>query len=126
MIARRALKRRAEGGKRAVGRASLSTADYAEMRQRIFERAGYRCECCRMAPATEIEHALPAARGGADDADTNCWATCRTCHRWKEAPFANSRLVVVALGGGRFRWEEWKGPDKWTAHLVRVVRDGSL
>ena len=125
MIARRALKRRAAGGIRAIGRNSLPSAEYAELRRQIFERAGYRCECCRLHVATELEHAQSASRGGADSAD-NCWGTCRLCHRWKEAPFANGRLVVVPLGDGQFRWEEWKGPDKWTATLISVVRDGSL
>ena len=125
MIARRASKRRAQGGIRATGRRSLPPAEYAELRRRIFERAAYRCECCRKNIATEVEHAQSAGRGG-EDSENNCWGTCRVCHRWKEAPFAKGRLVVRPLGDGQFRWEEWKGPDKWTAHLIRIVRDGSL
>lgn len=125
MIPRRALKRRAAGGIRAVGRNSLPNAEYRELRAQIFERASYRCECCRVAVAIEIEHALPASRGG-PDSEANCWATCRICHRWKEAPFANGRLLVIPLGDGLFRWEEWRGADKHLATLVRVVRDSSL
>lgn len=126
LIARRAAARRAAGGVRAVGRASLPVAEYASLGRRLLERAGYRCECCRRSDrGLEREHALPRARGGADSYD-NCWITCTPCHRWKEAPFARGRLVVVPLGGGRFRWEEWGGPTKWLASLIRVVRDGSL
>ena len=125
LIPRRALVRRAAGGIRAVGRNSLPSAEYADLKRRIFERAGYRCECCRVHVATELEHAISAGRGGPDDFD-NCYGVCRICHRWKEAPFANGRMVPVPLGGGMSRWEESKGPDKWTATLIRIIRDSSL
>ena len=109
-----------------MGRHSLPSAEYAELKRRIFERAGYRCECCRVHVATELEHALPSGRGGEDSWD-NCWAVCRAvCHPKKTAPFANGRLVVVPLGDGKFRWEEWRGPTKWTATLIRIIRDSSL
>lgn len=126
LIPRRALARRAGGGPRALGRAARSVAGYAELGRELLERAGYRCECCRRDDrGLEREHATPAGRGGADDPDT-VWICCRPCHRWKEAPYARGRLVVVPLGGGRFRWEEWRGVDKWHATLIRIVRDGSL
>ena len=127
MIPRRALARRAAGGKRAVGRDSLSVIAYRILRATVYQRADYRCECCRKFVSLELEHAVPRSRGGADTPD-NCWAVGAFCgcHRWKDMPFANGRLVVVPLGHGKFRWEEWKGPDKWTATLIRVIRDGRL
>lgn len=109
-----------------MGRPSLSVAAYRALGRELLERAGYRCECClRDDQGLEREHALPAGRGGADSVE-NVWLTCRVCHAWKVAPYARGRLVVVPLGGGRFRWEEWKGPTKWLATLVRIVRDGRL
>jgi 5-methylcytosine-specific restriction endonuclease McrA len=103
----------------------MSSPDYAELRKDVFERAGYRCECCLKSGNLVLEHAVPRSRGGPDSYE-NCWAVCSRCHRWKEAPYANGRLLVIPLGAGLFRWEWWKGPDKWLATLVRVVRDSSL
>jgi 5-methylcytosine-specific restriction endonuclease McrA len=118
-----ARERRAAGGKRAIGRPSVSVAEWGETRRRLFERAQGRCECCGAVTGIfDPEHALDAGDGGSDDL-ANLWYSCRSCHEMKTAAYARGRLRVIILGGGRFRWEFWRGRDKQTAMLVRVLRE---
>ena len=140
-IDRRAVRRRAEGGKRAVGRRSLSSPAYAILQAMIWRRArGVLCNpletavlfgatglsglsCCEACGAlTEfvgLEHAVPRSQGGADTW-ANCWAVCAKCHRRKEAPFSaiGGRLLVIPVADqpGRFLFTVASGEKRrWSA-----------
>lgn len=89
------------GGPQAKGRPALSKAGYAAMSRMILGRAGGRCEACGERKGLHLEHAVPrSARGG--DTWGNCWCTCQKCHRKKEAPYADGRLLVTAHDDGQF------------------------
>ena len=40
-------------------------------------------------------------------------ALCPPCHAQTDAPYARGRLVITALGNGRFIYEVIRGADKW-------------
>ena len=149
-IDRRAVRRRAEGGKRAVGRRSLSSSAYAILQAMIWERAGgvpgiglrlsglARCEACGV--PTEfvgLEHAVRRSQGSSDSWSA-CWLACAKCHRWKEAPFsaAGGRLLVIpddaqpgmfifiAASGEKHRWTAlrcWHGGRTANEHELEVL-----
>lgn len=60
----------------------------AKVRVAAFERAGGRCESCRvkLSPATGVEydHRIPDAVGG-EPIEANCVVLCRNCHGAKTA-----------------------------------------
>ena len=64
------------------------------MRERILQRDGYLCQPClrtgRPTPATQVDHIIPKAKGGADD-DDNLQAICGPCHDAKTAREADER-----------------------------------
>jgi hypothetical protein len=62
-----------------MGRPALSTAAWQRQRLRILERDGHVCRWCG-GPADEVDHVIPAIRGGTDD-PTNLAASCRPCNR---------------------------------------------
>ena len=58
-----------------------------ELDEKIRRQAKNRCGYClspqRLLPwELEIEHLLPAARGGTD-AEDNLWLSCRACNKFK-------------------------------------------
>ncbi|NJN93593.1 MAG: HNH endonuclease [Anaerolineales bacterium] len=63
-------------------------ADLAEdIRQRVRERAGHRCEYCLshqdyVLGRLQIDHVQPSARGGSDAEDNLCLA-CELCNQYK-------------------------------------------
>jgi len=69
----------------------------------VLERDGHRCTCG--APATQVDHIWPRARGGSD-APENLRAMCRPCNQDKRAelPVGMLPLFVVA----ERNW--WGGP----------------
>jgi 5-methylcytosine-specific restriction endonuclease McrA len=56
--------------------------DWYRIRARVLRRDGYRCrigyDCC-VGEATQVDHRIPASRGGTDD-ESNLQAACRACH----------------------------------------------
>ena len=70
---------------------------WQQLRKRILKRDEYLCQTClrkgRYERATEVDHILAKALGGADVA-ANLEAICHECH--KEKTLAESR---VAMGG---------------------------
>ena len=53
----------------------------------VAERAGHRCEYCRAPEAIfnfpfEVEHVIPASKGGVDD-ESNRALACRSCNLFK-------------------------------------------
>ena len=128
-IDQRAVRRRAEGGKRAIGRESLSSAAYAVLQRMIWIRAGgdphllgvARCEACgRRTEFIGLEHAVARSQGG-KDSWSNCFVRCLSCARWKETAFSSvprGRLLPVPIPGepGRFDFIEAHGSkSQWTS-----------
>ena len=59
-----------------------------DIRQKVFERANFRCEYC-LAPeiigvSMEVDHIVPQATGGSDELDNLCLA-CDRCNAAKSA-----------------------------------------
>jgi hypothetical protein len=95
-------------------------------------RAGHRCEYCRAPEAVfnfpfEVEHVVPASRGGADDEGNRCLA-CRACNVRKadrlvgrddttgaEAPLFHPRLQ---------RWAEHFRVDLESGEIQGVTPTG--
>lgn len=113
-VGQKSIERRRSGGKAAQGRASLSVAGIAKLRAMLMVRARGKCERCGAWQFLQMEHALPRSRGGADSW-SNCWITCSTCHRLKEAPYRRVRLLVEPVGDGTF-WMR-------TVHGSKMVYD---
>lgn len=62
----------------------------------------------------ECHHVQKRSQGGAHDA-SNLVRLCRAHHAQTDAPFANGRLCVVALGNERFDFTVVMVRDKWAA-----------
>lgn len=59
----------------------------AELRQRVFESANFRCGYCQtsqivIGPLLEIDHITPEARGGSSE-ENNLWVACPHCNSHK-------------------------------------------
>ena len=124
----RARKRIASGGVTAKGRPSLSIEGCRKLRAMLLKRAGYRCEFCGITTRPlEREHAIPRSRGGGDDWNTN-WMTCSgsllSCHRKKEAPYSEGRLVITVLGCGIFEGQMFSGTKRDPVPVGPVRRFG--
>lgn len=52
---------------------------FLEVRRRVFERAGGKCERCHSRPPTEPHH-LRYPKWGTFDTDDNLLAVCHECH----------------------------------------------
>ena len=83
------------------------------------ERAGHRCEYCRIHEADDpfafhLEHIVPKKHGGSDDASNLAWS-CHSCNLGKGSNLSGRvRGEVVALfNPRRQRWRShfrWNGP----------------
>lgn len=62
-------------------------------RQAIIARAKGRCELCRNAPATEVDHIWPQSKGGTDD-PSNLQAACHDCNHRKRATVPDGMLPL--------------------------------
>jgi hypothetical protein len=80
----------------------------------VAERAGHRCEYCRAPEAIfnlpfEVEHIVPASRGGPDD-ESNLALACRACNLYKSDQQSGvdetTREVVRLFDPRRDRWDE--------------------
>ena len=55
-----------------------------------------------------------APRGAGSDFDLDrLVALCPPCHAKTDAPYTRGRLIITALGAGRFTAEATRGADKW-------------
>jgi len=92
----------------------------AETTRSVGERAGARCEYCRMHQALQgatfhVEHIRPSSRGGGSDLDNLAWC-CPSCNLRKsdriEAPDPENAAIVPLFHPRRdiwsehFRWED--------------------
>jgi hypothetical protein len=58
-------------------------------------------------------HVVKRAQGGSDFDLDRLVALCPPCHVQTDAPYARGRLIITALGAGRFTAEVTRGADKW-------------
>jgi len=65
------------------------------------------------AGGVEVHHVIKRAQGGSDFDLDRLVALCPPCHAQTDAPYARGRLVITALGQGRFTFEVIHRPDKW-------------
>jgi 5-methylcytosine-specific restriction endonuclease McrA len=83
--------------------------DWPRTARRILKRDRHKCYVCG-AKATEVDHVVPASKGGTDD-DSNLRSICRRCHRAKtgregqaRSPFRSAKRPAEPhpglLGGG--------------------------
>jgi len=54
-------------------------AEYTQLRQRVLERDGWRCQNCGNMTQLEVHHMLFRGRGGGD-IEENLITLCATCH----------------------------------------------
>ena len=86
-----------------------------ELRQQVRERAGGRCEYCRLPDRIEltgpfhIEHVVARQHRGTDDLSNLAWA-CSRCNRHKgtnlSAVDPDSKKVVFVFNPRQEKWEE--------------------
>ena len=104
-----------DGGPRATGRPAATVEEWAAIRRMVFRRARWRCQACGRWGALEVHHVVKRAQGGSDFDLDRLVALCPGCHAQTDAPYARGRLVITALGQGRFTFEVIQGADKWAA-----------
>jgi HNH endonuclease len=103
------------GGPLALGRPSASLEAWREIRAQILARARWRCEACGLPTyRLEVHHVRKRAQGGSDFDRDRLIALCRDCHTRTDAPFRQGRLVITALGEGRFHCAVVQGRSKWS------------
>ena len=101
----RARRRMTAGGPRAQGRQAASWAEWAEIREQVLGRAGWRCQACGVRRRLDVHHVIKRAQGGSDFDLDQLVALCRWCHDQTDAPYERGRLVVTPLGAGQFAFE---------------------
>src|SRR5437667_4722963 len=102
----------------------------AALRAFVRERAGHRCEYCRLHEDDDdylsfhVEHVIARQHGGSDDPDTLCWA-CAECN-WAKGP-----NLAGLLGGKLYplfdpRKQSWKrsgtAPPRSHVGLMRFLQ----
>ena len=103
------------GGPLALGRPSASLEAWREIRTQVLARARWRCQACGLPRCRlEVHHIQKRAQGGSDFDRDRLIALCRDCHARTDAPFCQGRLVITALGDGRFRCTVVQGRSKWS------------
>ena len=96
-VGQRAQERRAAGGKRAVGRDSVSVEEWTRRVREVYLREGGLCAnpaCGR--PMGDAHHIIKRSQGGSDEL-TNLIGLCGRCHKRTDAAWEDGRLVVTAL-----------------------------
>lgn len=97
----------------------------ADLRQQVIERAGNRCEYCKLSQAGQeatfhIDHVIPRARGGRTELD-NLALACVSCSLHKGArqqvPDPQTGKLVRLFNPRQDRWEEH---FRWTQVVVLV------
>ena len=101
------------GGKLAVGRESATLEQWRAIKALIFVRAKGRCEVNPVHPAVDVHHAIKRSQGGSDLDRDYLVALCRWHHDQTDAPFAQGRLVITPLGGGKFHHAVIRKENKW-------------
>jgi len=93
---------------------------WSETVRLVEERAGQRCEYCRMHQALQgatfhVEHVIPRSQGGYSEPDNLAWA-CPSCNLHKsdrtEVQDPDSNLLVPLFNPRRDQWSQhfrWEG-----------------
>ena len=98
----------------------------------IARRADHRCEYCRAPEAAfnfpfEVEHVVPTARGGADEAD-NLALACRACNVRKgdavTGPDAATGTEVPLFHPRNDRWSDHFAADADTGEITGLTPAG--
>ena len=105
----------------------MSGSDVTEaVRQSVREVAGERCGYC-LSPQQlvmgqlEIEHLIPRARGGRDEA-SNLWLSCSLCNRYKGAQVeAADPLTGDIVPLYNPRTNNWHEHVNWSADGAKVI-----
>jgi hypothetical protein len=71
--------------------------------------------CAARGGALEVHHVVKRAQGGSDFDLDRLVALCPPCHAQTDAPYVRGRLVITAIGNGRFTVEVIRGADKGRA-----------
>jgi len=83
---------------------------WVKLRTAVMQRDGYLCQPCLMmgkpTPATAVDHIVPKAKGGTDDAD-NCQSICDECHT------AKTQMEAAEAQGRTCRRRVTIGKDGW-------------
>lgn len=66
------------------GNPRTTTTAWRHLRTQILERDNYTCHICGRPGANEVDHLLPASRGGSDH-PSNLAAIHQLCHRRKSS-----------------------------------------
>jgi 5-methylcytosine-specific restriction endonuclease McrA len=88
-------------------------AEWKAIRQQVLSRAGWRCQACGVRRRLDVHHVVKRSRGGSDFDLDQLVALCRWCHDQTDAPYERGRLVVTAVGAGRFAFEVVHRESKW-------------
>ena len=106
----------------------------AELRRRVRERAGNRCEYCRIQEATtllgcEVDHVISEKHGGLT-VENNLALACFECNRAKGSDLG-SYLAPGATQLTRFfhpRWDEWQQHFLYqpTGELMGLTPEGMV
>jgi hypothetical protein len=106
------------GGPRAIGRPAATTTEWTEIREIVLARARWGCQACGSRSRLDVHHIVKRAQGGSDFDLDRLAALCRACHDRTDAPYAHGRLVVTALGAGRFWFSLVKGAGKGATEVL--------
>lgn len=63
----------------------LDRRRWSKVRLKVLDRDGYRCQSCGKAGRLEVDHIVPAYRGGDLYDPANLQSLCRNCHIAKTA-----------------------------------------
>jgi len=98
----------------------------AEVRDRVRRQAGDRCGYCHspqrlVLGPLEVDHIVPAARGGTDD-EQNLWLACRMCN---SAKGSRTRLLDPVTGRSvrlfNPRRQAWSRHFAWSADGTQII-----
>ncbi len=103
-----------------------SLAEWKAIPAQVQARARWRCQACGVQRRLDVHHVVKRSRGGSDFDLDQLVALCRWCHDRTDAPYERGRLVVTALGEGRFTFEvlELAGPGTLRASGPAFARVG--
>jgi len=104
-VGRAAARRVRAGGPRALGRRAASRSEWTAIRAEVLARAAWCCQACGVRRRLDVHHVVKRSQGGSDFDVDQLVALCRWCHDQTDAPYERGRLVVIALGDGRFRFD---------------------
>ncbi len=102
----------------------------AELERLVADRAGHRCEYCRMHEALQgarfhLEHVLPIAVGGATHLDNLAWA-CPSCNLHKsrrlEATDPDTGRAALLFHPRSHVWQEHFSWDDY--HIIGLTATG--